>query len=91
MVCGGDQAMMFNAIHGGIPERECRIWDNEMNTLNTVGKRLPTSNLLKGATRPPHRKVACDRPSLYFVTVSALTVTLKWARPLEGDCDWRLL
>ena len=69
--------MMFNAITGEIPERECRIWDKEMNTLNTAGKRLPTSNL-------PYR------PSLYFVA-TALTVTLKWALPLDGDCDCRLL
>jgi len=40
MVCGDEQAMMFHATHGEIPERECRIWDNEMNTLHTEGKQL---------------------------------------------------
>jgi hypothetical protein len=32
------QAMLFNSMTGDIGEGDCRIWDKEMQTLNTSGE-----------------------------------------------------
>jgi hypothetical protein len=99
MVCV-EQAMLFNAIHGEIPERACRIWDNEMQTLHTAGKWLPTPLRRRLRHHVPlcfdskrRKTVAASRVTgvgwdflLGWLQSHALAIKLGRAlRPTEGD------
>ena len=51
--CLGDsQAVIFDRYSGDIPEKECRIWDHEMGTIETAGEEafLPYETTAHGIT-----------------------------------------